>query len=90
MPLAHRAPPVVERLAHVCFAELQAERTLRSAGAMPVSFPTDAVEDQTEWNTIEGPRADELERGPDDTDEMSLVLARQMTFNLAAVLANVT
>jgi hypothetical protein len=85
----HRPAPVVEGLAHVRVAELEPERALRSAGAMALSFPTDPVKDQTERNTIQGPPAHELERGPHDTYEVSLILTRQMIFNLAAVLTNV-
>ena len=83
---ADGAAPVVERIAHVGVTELDAHRTAARAFAIvPLEVAIDAGEGHLERNALARPAGHLLERRADDADQVAVVLATEVRFDLAAV-----
>src|SRR5205085_6989530 len=83
-------PPYIEQLEHVPFAELDPDRPpARPFRVVALAIPIDAAKDDLQRNTGCGPAAYLFECRADNAHEMSFVLARQIRFDFAAVLASV-
>ena len=79
--------PLVERVEHVVFAVLDAQRTAPCAlGVVAFERTVDAVAGDLERNALLRPATHELEGRPHDANQVPVVLARQVRLDGAAVL----
>ena len=85
---AHRPPPFVEDIAHVGFAELDAQGPRRSPRPWRSAFRSMARYTTLKGMPCVGPLAHQLEPGADDAYEMPAVDARQVVLDRAAVLTD--
>ena len=84
-----RPPPLVEHVEHVGFAEVDPHRpAARTLAVVALEIPIDARERDLERHALRRPARDEVERRPDDADQVPVVLLAEVGFDLAAVICN--
>jgi hypothetical protein len=83
---ANRAAPLIERIEHVGFTELDAHRTpARPFPVVALEVAIDASLRDAKRDTLPRPADHLLERRTNDADEVAIVLAAQVGFDFAAV-----
>ena len=84
---ADGAAPGIEGIKDVVLAEIDLHRPASNPlGVVPHEVGVDALARDLERNALCGPAADTLEGRSDDSDQVAVVLAAEVGFDLAAVL----
>jgi hypothetical protein len=78
--------PLVERVEHIGFAEIDLQRTTTGTLAM-ISFETaiDSAERDSEGNALGSPAGNQIERRPDHANQVTVILPAQVGFDVPAV-----
>src|SRR5688572_5084067 len=88
---AQRAAPLVEDVHHIRFAELNPDwPSSRTFRVIPVEVPVDAAHGDIQWHAFDRPAAHLLERGSDDANQVTVVLATEVGLDVPAVILYVS
>src|SRR5262249_53290804 len=87
---AHRPTPFVEGIEDVGIAEINPHGPAsRPFAVVAFEVPIDARVRHLEWNPLGGPRGDQIEGRPRHSDQVSVVLLTEVSFNLRTELPDV-
>lgn len=78
--------PLVERVEHIGFAEVDLQGTPTSTLAMiSLEAAIDSAERDSEGNALVSPARNQIERRPDYANQVTVILPAQVGFNVPAV-----
>lgn len=87
---ANRAPPFVERVEHVGFAEIDAYGpSARTFGVVALEIAVDAMPHDLGRNASRGPSRHQLEGRSDNAYQVAVILPAEICFDVAAVLIGI-